>query len=898
MSETNRTRLHVGASLLALAIAIPPAAAFAQTDAPVAIEEVIVTAQKREESLQEVPMTVEVVTGETLERNNLTKFQDVALLSPGLELNLVASRQQVIQLRGVQFNPDSNAEATVQVYLNDSTIPASSAFRSIFDLGQIEVLRGAQGALRGRTSPSGAITMTTRRPDMNRFEGFVQGELSDIDLRHVTGAVSIPFIPGVLSMRLAGDYNDAPSNTGENGNFSRAGRVTLDWTPTDRLDLSLMYQQLSDRNVVYTPVYSLAQCLPGGALPPGQTACTNNGLPGFPALPLQIDVGDRYAVAAGPAEVNAQQQITQLTGAYDLGDSSLFFTGSYQRSKQELLTDQDPGNFRPGWRFQGESYKSFEPYKQVNAELRWQSTDDDAWQYMYGLFYSKNDTDGVAYADSGYLPPSTLGGVPAAYQFAPSPDSLNPLYFLRANVPFDQGTESYAAFTAHSFKVTERDTLAVALRYQRSKVRQDVNVTLSPLHVPLFPTVFLPGIDIDTTTPGRQTAATCEGIPANRFGGAVVTDTAGGQCALRAVPGVSINNVPPELQELTFEAVTGSASWTHAFTDDINGYVSYSRSHRPGGVTIGNTTGLPLSLLAFDEETSDSFEIGMKSTLLDGRLRVNGGLFYQRYENYINRVNGVAVRDTSLPCNSTNATFTRNFTTRPDPTGVLPNTYANTPEGNAAAALDPRNCVANAQGITFNGDAVSQGAELQIDYLPIRELRLGLNAAYAKAEYVDTVAPCTDPDQNGVAGNQSPLNIPRQVATGQVAQFCDRDGTKLSPSTPPWSVTLTGEYTRPMFGLEWFGRAIYQYKPKTTNTDTDVEIDAVNTVNLYAGVRPERANWELQLYVKNALDEDHIVRDRNQIVSNGIANEPTGYASVSYGPGREVGVSLRYEFGS
>jgi iron complex outermembrane receptor protein len=260
-------------------------------------------------------------------------------------------------------------------------------------------------------------------------------------------------------------------------------------------------------------------------------------------------------------------------------------------------------------------------------------------------------------------------------------------------------------------------------------------------------------------------------------------------------------------------------------------------------------------------------------------------------------VNGVAVRNTALPCDPTNATFTRNFTTRPDPTGALPNTYPNTPQGIAAAGLDPRNCVANAQGITFNGDAVAKGAEVQIDFLATRRLRLGLNAAYAKAEYVDTLAPCTDPDGNGVAGNQSPLNVPRQVATGQSAQFCSRDGTKLSPTTAPWSVTLTGEYTQPMFGLEWYGRAIYQYKPSTRNTDTDVPIQDVNLLNLYTGLRPDEGDWEVQLFVKNALDEVATTFTNTELVSNGIANEPTGYGAVSYTPGREIGISLRYEFG-
>src|SRR6185503_1505883 len=117
----------MGASVAALGLAQP---VFAQSgdgaaaDDSVAIEEVVVTAQKRTENLKDVPMSIQVVSGDALQENNLTKFQDLALMTPGLELNVVGNRQQVIQLRGVAFNPDSNSAATVQVYLNDAAIPA------------------------------------------------------------------------------------------------------------------------------------------------------------------------------------------------------------------------------------------------------------------------------------------------------------------------------------------------------------------------------------------------------------------------------------------------------------------------------------------------------------------------------------------------------------------------------------------------------------------------------------------------------------------------------------------------------------------------------------------------------------------------------------------------------
>ena len=881
-----RTALCLGASLFTLGLCLP-SVALAQDDEPV-IEEVIVTAQKRSENVQDVPMTVEVVTGEKLEENNLTKFQDLTLLVPGLELNILQDRQQVIQLRGVQFNPDSNAESTVAVYLNDSTINAAGAFRSIFDVGQVEVLRGAQGALRGRSSPSGAITVETRRPDMNDVEGFAQGETNEYGLRHITSAISLPLIPDVLSVRFALDYNDAPAlneitnftNKIENGNRSKAGRISVRWQPTDRLDLNLMHQRLLDQTNLYSAVYSLPTCVTPGVPPAGSVTCTNRGLPNNAARPADVPLGSRQALAAGPQFNGLSQSVTQFSGSYDLGESSLFFTASTQKATQTYRQDNDSTNFYPGY-FPGEGYDSFEPYEQDNAELRWQSTGDHRWQWMYGVFWSENASDGLARTSSGLAAPATAGATPPAFLYALPGGAANPLYFLDTRVPFDQGTESKAAFTAHSFKITERDTLAAAVRYQSTDVRQVVGISIGSLYVPV--------------------SCAVPSTPANP----VIPDPISGRCAFRIVAARTINNVPPALQDINFSALTGSTSWTHEFTDDINGYVSYSRSHRPGGVTIGNTTGLPLELLAFDEEKSNAFEVGVKSTLFGGRLRANGSIFYQKYDGYINRVNNIQVRDTTLPCDPTNAAFRTNFTgTRAYPAGPgVINDYGN---NIVAAGLDPRNCLGTAQGITFNGDAVSQGFEFQLDYLMTDRWRFGLNGAYAKAEYENTFAPCNDPDRNGIAGNQAPTNTPAQVATGEVAQFCDRDGTKLSPTTPPWAATFTAEYKRPLFGLQWYGRAIYQYKPSTTNDTNGLEVEKSETLNLYTGIQPERGAWRIQAYAKNVLNTEEVDLGETEISANtipaapfttSVSSVPTGYGTVRYSNGREIGVSLRVEFG-
>src|SRR6202522_4542641 len=128
----------------------PPSAPQA---APVQLERIIVNAKKRQQDVQKVPQTVDVVGGATLKRLAITQFQDVQTLISGLTLSDNGGQGQNISLRGITYDPDTTANPAVDVYINEVPISqTSSVFQDLYDIDQVEVVRGPQGTLRGRTS--------------------------------------------------------------------------------------------------------------------------------------------------------------------------------------------------------------------------------------------------------------------------------------------------------------------------------------------------------------------------------------------------------------------------------------------------------------------------------------------------------------------------------------------------------------------------------------------------------------------------------------------------------------------------------------------------------------------------------------------------------------------------
>ena len=292
-----------GSSLFALATAAaaqpstPPPATQSADPATVAQEAneaaeerhdegaIIITARRRAESLIDVPQTVNAVTSKDIQDFQILDFEDISQLVPGLTLNSDNSGfNATAQVRGVNFQVTAQGSPTVEMYLNEVPVEPNTLFQGTFDIGQIEVLRGPQGTMRGRSAPSGAITYTTRRPDLNEWGGSVSMTGSSMTaISTLRRALNVPIIEDVLALRVAGlwDENDAGgvksvNNAATPTNRPRSFRATLRFEPTDTISAVVMYQWLRRKSA-----YGGIQFGPGagGRQLPGFYPAWNHGLP-------------------------------------------------------------------------------------------------------------------------------------------------------------------------------------------------------------------------------------------------------------------------------------------------------------------------------------------------------------------------------------------------------------------------------------------------------------------------------------------------------------------------------------------------------------------------------------------------------------------------------------------
>ncbi|MBY0423983.1 MAG: TonB-dependent receptor plug domain-containing protein, partial [Parvularculaceae bacterium] len=230
-----------GASAIAIAASVTPTPSFAQSEPAVSeSDEILVQARRRGEDLQDVPLVVQAVTDEELNKLEIRRFEDIARLVPGLQLDAnTTSPGTFASLRGVNFDSQaSGASTTIEFYRNDAVISSSALFQAVYDVGQIEVLRGPQGTLRGRASPSGSITVATRRPELGADAVGVSGQATyDSSNRwNINGAVNAPLIPDMLGVRFAGFVGENEGNgvTGINIRTGAADKNIYDKTEAFR----------------------------------------------------------------------------------------------------------------------------------------------------------------------------------------------------------------------------------------------------------------------------------------------------------------------------------------------------------------------------------------------------------------------------------------------------------------------------------------------------------------------------------------------------------------------------------------------------------------------------------------------------------------------------------------
>ena len=370
-----------GSSLLLLACA---AGAQDVASSAISIDEIIVTARRRSESLQDVPQTVNAVTSEAVDKLNIQRFDEIQAVIPGLTLAAGnTGYTTAATIRGAAFQVESSATPTVEFYLNDANIGSNFLFQSLYDIGQIEVLRGPQGTLRGRASPSGSITATTHRPDLSEFGGYVNLTSTNQSALNGHAAVNLPIVNDVLALRFAGiydenDYDQVKSIHNENNPSSRtkSGRVSLRYQPADAFEANIMYQYLR-RDLRSFDQYESFFLADPTATPPANTAV-------YPT----IDASDRRGITDGMRESSQKQDSLVAQLDYRFAGQKLSYVGSYFRQDIPALSPQDVGNVALNFEF----FQDLLTHSEDKVhELRLSSEERifGVFDYTVGAYYSK-----------------------------------------------------------------------------------------------------------------------------------------------------------------------------------------------------------------------------------------------------------------------------------------------------------------------------------------------------------------------------------------------------------------------------------------------------------------------------------------------------------------------------
>ncbi len=571
-----------------------PSIGFAQvsSDEAVSDDEIIVTATRRNEALKDVAMSVDVAQGEKLEKLNIFDAKDISQLAPGLDLTNTTGRNNTTTLRGISFDPDSGTSPAVQVYYNEIPTDAQTVYTAMYDIQQIEVLRGPQGLLRGLSAPAGAITFATRKPDFADIEGYAQASVTSRDGYNVQGGVSLPF-SNAVALRLAAVVDGNRLNHVVNVNRNdrsrsrtESFRATLGLQPSDAFSAFLTYQYLTSDNIQYQQVV-------GAGNTPAYLLPTFLGLP----VPLTPDTSARSGPALAASDYGAVSEgrfryenlthLVNLQASYDFGPATLSLVGAHQYSNIEVQRDQDPGNAVPG--YVPASLVEI-PYKVDSAELRLASNNSDGFGWGLGAFYTKQTGDTVVEqsADSFFFPTSVAGTRAALGDGPFLPITTNTF------VPVNNTTWSFNANA----------------RFRTGGLKIEGGIRYSIIT-------------------SEQTATISVSSPGNAFAGV-------------APFALVQNGVPASLSRSKYRPWTGGVNITYEITPEINIYAAYGHSYRAGAAGVAVPVGISDDLIKTGPEKTDSYEIGFKGRAFDRRLSFSVAGFYQKIDGFLSRFTTIA----------------------------------------------------------------------------------------------------------------------------------------------------------------------------------------------------------------------------------------------------------------
>ena len=726
---------YLAVKVLSVTIASLLAADISAQDSQSVFEEVLVTAEKRSESLQDLSQAITVLTGEDLDTRQVTSFVDLSAIAPGVNIAKNEGFKTVITIRGVgnEANQNAIANPSVSYHLDGIYVASPFALQTDFlDLERIEVLRGPQGTLFGQNSTGGAINVITTAPSMDSSFGKADLTLGDYGLVKARAAYNLP-LSDTLALRASVISNTRDGFT---------DNLTLDQDLDDANSLSARVR------VLYEPSDNFRANFTAQYFDEDRNGAAQKGL-------LDPTPGARKLRQNSTAEYELESQLYSAVLEWDFEKFSVKSLTSYQDDDILIRRDNDRNDldFLPPFAQLPSSYDP-ETNKQttITQEVNLVSSEP--------LFGKLDWVAGVFYLDTE-VEISILERLDFGFDGTFDPFTIETIYAYGGDVGFISDSkperDSTSVYGQGTWNLSETWRTVFGLRYTEDEVYSSV-----------------------TNYYGREGT---------------------------------------DVLEIKSDKVTGRLVVEHDINDSTMLFGSFTKGFKPGGsnLTYGTEAVIaPIVVLPiFNEEIVNAYEIGLKTDLADGRIRLNAAAFYYDYNNL------------------------------------------------QYQATDPE---------VFNGgvgnipESEIFGAELEFSAFLSDSLILDARMAWLDTEITsDHLA--LDNVQSEAAGNallgQGFDLFSDEIQIARADQIQNVNGNELA-KTPSFTGNLSLNWTKE---LEAWGemRSTLQYTYRGdfkhrifNNADTDI-VPSYDVLDLVVGFYPGAGeSWHVELVAKNLTDEDGI----------------------------------------
>lgn len=803
-----------------------------------AIEEVIVTATKRATDLQKTPIAVTALTQANLNQTQAKDIRNLTDLVPGLEMTNTGEQSALlVQLRGIgQTNITEIADGPVALHIDGVYSPrAQGAATLLYDLDRIEVLRGPQGTLFGRNATAGGINIQTEKPKLDEQSAEVSMTLGSYEHRALKATLNLP-MSDTWALRLAGaidkhdaytklinnyaglgpqypatqaelnDYQKAPAThaQGPDADDQEAVRISSEWQPTENFRWFASLEHYLDQGTSVTELD-----------------------------PTLVERGMRATVSDTPSFIDLTNNTFRSRMDYTLAnEQTLSYIAGTAVMEREQGFDQDMG--RSGNYEQRRTDSS--TFRFNSHELQLINSDKEKLRWILGVFLSQERND-IVYAidqadDDGHGDHTKTTSFISDFGGAATAIFMQP----------DRRVQSQAAFAQATYDLNELSRFTAGIRHTQDTKSDRGGRSLNCRVTGLGPYLTDQSIGHGAPKPeqiyadaGAQ-AAINAGLPYDNGGHQGIGDQA---CWVRQVNDYSA----------TWKNTSGLLRYEYDLQADVMSYASVATGFKSGHIQDRGNEAKPEEVI--------NYELGLKSTLLDGNLRLNTALYQADYTN-------LQFSDRDL------------YDTNGD--GVVDRVTSTIVRNAAAATI--------------------RGLEIELDWAMTDHDYLHFASAFMNAKFNNFQTPDTlfgnlfNPYVNSAAGRaakivdlsgNSPVRAPDWKFTAIYKRNFEFNHGVL---TPQLKATFSDKYFLDIYNRRDLAAGIFKSAP---NGAKDLAVQKAYS-SFDASLRYESNNsyWSLELFIKNLTNE-------NIKTSSGTFITPGGFDAI-FLPPRTAGLTLAYEF--